>query len=150
MILLEELKIFNESYGKIVETQSVITDYVGKLSKIEEIKNSLEEIVSGDYESREVYYQEIKPKHEDLKMILKEFKLSEPQIDILVEENNSTKKTASRRFVTTVILGLFGTVVLLTARLGWSDSKDSQKPFLDKNESNITKPSTPSPKQSEN
>ena len=149
MILLEELKIFNESYGKIVETQSVITDYVGKLSKIEEIKNSLEEIVSGDYESREVYYQEIKPKHEDLKMILKEFKLSEPQIDILVEENNSTKKTASRRFVTTVILGLFGTVVLLTARLGWSDSKDSQKPFLDKNESNITKPSTPSPKQSE-
>jgi len=150
MLLLEELKIFNESYGKVVETQTVITDYVGKLSKIDEIKNSLEEIVSGDYESREIYYEEIKPKHEQLKIILKQFKLSEPKIDILVEENNKRKKIESRRFATTVILGLLGTVALLTVRLGFFDTQEMDDKPLDRNTSSSFHPSTQSPKPSEN
>ena len=108
MILLEELKIFNESYGKVIETQTVISNYVDKLSEIDEIKDALEEIVSADYENREKYYQEIEPKHKELKIISRLFKLSEPQIDILIEENNTKKKRESRRFaLVSMKLGIF-------------------------------------------
>lgn len=154
MIFLEDLKIFNESYGKVVETQTVITNYVDKLSEINEIKNSIEDIITSDYESRENYYKEIQPLHDKLKIILELFKLAEPKIDILVEDNNQIKIRDSRRFtikITLMVLGAIMSFVFFSFKLGFfSENREKQEQTQENMPKIKSISSSPSPKQSEN
>ncbi len=125
-LILERIKYFNNKYSHIKETQDVITDYVGDLTNIQRISDELQEIVSAQYKTREQYYDAIGKNHDELKVLSQKFELAKPQIELLVDDNNKKKKTATRRFIATLVVSILGITALLSARLGVFDDTESK------------------------
>jgi len=123
-LILERIKKFHDTYSHIKETQDVLSNYVDNLANVQRIADELQEIVSWKYETREEYYEAIGINHDELKALSQKFELAKPQIEVLVEDNNTKKKSETRRFITTLVVSILGITVLLSVRLGVFDSKE--------------------------
>jgi hypothetical protein len=139
---LERLKIFDETYSKVTETQTVISNYVEDLLEIQKISDELEEMASNKSETRELYYENVSTHHDVLKKMLQKFEIARPQIELRVQENNMKKKRETRRFVATVSLSLLGMVMFMSFNLGFFDSfkNNTDMKTVPENQKVISKP----------
>jgi DNA repair exonuclease SbcCD ATPase subunit len=153
-LVLDRIRLFNERYKKVTETQKIISDYSNILGEVNEVSEKLQETIPSSFSSRDEYYNAVEEGNKRLKAILKKLEESEPAIEALVEENNYLKKKDSRRFAIQIILAIIGAIfsfALLSTKLGFFSDNNEKKDLTQSNIQNIKNlPSTPSPKPSEN
>lgn len=133
---LEEVRIFEDTYSHIKETQDVITNYSSYLVDAQSAADELKSIADTE-KDRKIYYEKIKPHYEKLKSIVYEFRKAKSLIAVQVEENNKEKIKDTRRFVITitisVIVGIISILALLAKFniIGSNDHEAHKNPYLE-------------------
>lgn len=131
---LEEVRIFEDTYSQIKETQDVITNYSSYLVDAQAAADELKSIADTE-KDRQFYYSSIKPHYEKLKSIVYEFRKAKSLIAVQVEKNNKEKVKDTRRFVITITISVFGGILgilLLLAKLniiGSNEHEANKNPY---------------------
>ncbi len=111
--LFEKIKNFQDDYSKHSEVVTVLNNYIELCQKTEDAKEFITKIRDGHNESRDQYYAECQPVYSTLKEITQTLELARPTINLLIEKNQQSDKTSTRRFIVFVLLSLAAILIAL-------------------------------------